>query len=49
MHDKSETIRTYDIKGSLNNRNVLKEKRINFDDEDKLRSFTLKDKDFKVL
>lgn len=42
-------MRTYDIKGTLANRETLKQKRIKLTDETKLRDHTLKDMDFKIL
>lgn len=49
MTQKSSNLRVYDLKGSAFNRSTLKEKRIKLIDEDKLRKFTLKDKDFLLL
>lgn len=49
MSHKSQNKRVYDIKGSEFNRSALKEKRIKKEEEEKLRRFTLKDKDFGVL
>ena len=49
MSAKEHTIRTYDIKGMISNRWIMKEKNIKGDEDGKLREVTLKDKDFQIL
>ena len=49
MSAKEHTIRTYDIKGMISNRWIMKEKNIKGDQDGKLREVTLKDKDFQIL
>ena len=49
MCSKEFIRRVYDIKGSMNNRSVLNQKKIKEGEEEKLRGVTLKDKDFRVL
>lgn len=46
---KAANIRVYDIKGSEFNRSTLTERRIKHSDEQALRKYTLKDKDFLAI
>lgn len=48
MLPRELNLRVYDIKGSEFNRSTIQENHIK-NKEEKLRRFTLKDKDFKVL
>jgi hypothetical protein len=49
LSEKSLNLRVYDIKGSEFNRSTLKERKIKTENEDMLRKYTLKDKDFLAI
>lgn len=49
LNHKSQNLRVYDIKGSEFHRSTLKERKISPNDEEMLKQYTLKDKDFLAI